>query len=853
MKRWTACSLTTAAACLFAAGTLLCAETPQRISQAIDPNNTVVLPHSVSPRIAPQFQTGSVSPATPIGGITLVFQPSPQQKAALDALVQAQQTPGSPEYHQWLTPAEYAARFGMSASDLAQVESWLESQGFNIDSVSASRVSITFSGTAEQVQNAFQTQLNRYLVDGRQHWANATNLSIPAALQGIVLSVQNLNDFRPHPNVRPAPLSALNPAPAFTSAQTGDHYLTPGDVATIYDINPAYQSGYDGTGETIAIVGQSAIAVSDIENFQKAAGLPVKDPTITFLSGTGTSTAVQGDEAESDLDIEYSGAIAKGATIDFIYVGNNSNDNVFNSLEYAITQDVAPVISISYGACELQMPQAQFASLEGYMKEAAAQGQTIVAAAGDDGSTACFENVASNKAPTAQQEALSVNYPASSDYVTGVGGTEFPAADVASGNSTYWQSASGSSDVISSALSYIPEKVWNDDSSQQGSQYALSSGGGGVSSFAKRPSWQTGVSGLPSGSYRLVPDVSLDSSNNYAPYLYCTSDSSAWSTGSPKQQASCDDGFRDSATGLLTAAGGTSFAAPIFAGMIAIVDQRTNSRQGVAAAELYSLASSAANYSLAFHDITSGGNQCTAGSSYCSSAGAAQYAATAGYDEASGLGSVDFYQLLSLWAAASGGGGTTSSGSFSLAAPGITVAQGSSGTSTITVTSSGTYAGKVGFAVSGTGLTDGCYTVGDASVAAGGAGTSTLTVYTSQSACAGISNPQSFTHSAGSTASNRSPFGGGVPLAAFGLGGILLLGLRRSRSKLGTILGCALLSVSLAGFAAGCGNSAGTVTNSSTGGTSTQVAKGSYTLTVTGTDTTTSSITASTTLTLTVN
>ena len=195
-------------------------------------------------------------------------------------------------------------------------------------------------------------------------------------------------------------------------------------------------------------------------------------------------------------------------------------------------------------------------------------------------------------------------------------------ADVAAGNTTYWESASGS-DLISSALSYIPEQAWNDDSAaigaKYGAQYALSSGGGGVSIFTPRPSWQTGVTGIASGSFRLVPDVSLASSAEYAPYLYCTSDTSSWTAG---QKASCNSGFRDSATQDLTAAGGTSFAAPIFAGMLAIINQKeSSSGQGVANKTLYSLAANSSTYASAFHDITSGGNQCTAGSSYCSAAG----------------------------------------------------------------------------------------------------------------------------------------------------------------------------------------------------------------------------------------
>jgi hypothetical protein len=233
-----------------------------------------------------------------------------------------------------------------------------------------------------------------------------------------------------------------------------------------------------------------------------------------------------------------------------------------------------------------------------------------------------------------------------------MGGTEFPAADVSSSNTTYWESASGS-DVVSSAKSYIPEQVWNDDSSSTastyGAQYALSSGGGGTSTLTARPSWQTGVTGIPSGSYRLVPDISLDSSGDNAGYLYCTSDST-----STKITGSCSNGFRDSSDQYLTVAGGTSFAAPIFAGMLALINQKENSTgQGLINSTLYTLAANSTTYSSAFHDITSGGNECTAGSSYCSSAGESEYYATTGYDEASGLGSVDLYNLLTAWPSSS--------------------------------------------------------------------------------------------------------------------------------------------------------------------------------------------------------
>lgn len=836
-----------------------------RVLQAINPNSAITLPGTVNPHAAARYDAGRLDPSTPIGGITLYFQPTAAQQAELDALVKAQQTPGSTEYHQWLTPGEYASRFGLSAADLGKIEGWIESQGFNIDRVSSSHTSITFSGTAEQVESAFQTEMHQYRIDGKTHFANATDLSIPAALAGVVQSVRNLNDFRPRPQVRFHTQSESMVTPAFTTSG-GDHFLTPKDISTIYDIDPAYSAGYTGTGQSIAVVGQSSISVSDIENFQNAAGLTVKDPTLVLVPNSGTAAVSSGDEAESDLDLEYAGGIGRGANIYFVYVGNSPNYNVFDAVQYAIDNKLSPVISISYGTCETEMSSSSYSTMESLLEQGASQGQSIIAAAGDEGSTDCFYPQGKTGLTTAQQEALAVNYPASSAYATGMGGTEFPAGDVSASNSTYWGSSSGS-DVVSSALTYIPEVVWNDDNAAFAAQYGadavLSSGGGGVSVFTTRPSWQTGVPGIASGGYRLVPDLSLDSSASNAGYLYCTSDTSAWSSG---QKASCNSGFRDSSSGDLTIAGGTSFATPIFAGMLAIINQKVNSTgQGVANATLYSLAANASTYASAFHDITSGTNKCTAGSTYCSAAGESEYSATTGYDEASGLGSVDFENLLTVWP----GGSSTStsggspSGTFTLAAGNVSVAQGGSGTSTVTVSSQNSFAGTVGLTLTGSSslASYGCYTVSSATVSAGGAYTGTLTVYTSQNACSAASGVHSFfrasTARAASTQSDR-PIGHSIPVSAAALAGVLFFSFRRFRKNVWTLFGCTIL-ILLLGFSVGCGGSAGTATTSnssspsSTGSaTTTDVPAGTYTLTLTGVDTADSSITASTTLTLTV-
>jgi subtilase family serine protease len=649
------------------------AQQPQARIAAIDSSSRATLVGSRPAAAKSATDTGRMSPAAKLEGVTVVFSRSQAQEAALQALLTAQQTPGSPEYHQWLTPDQFGAQFGMADADIAKVESWLQQQGFTVTGVSRSRSRITFSGSVGQIESAFGTEMHTYTAGGESHFAPSSDLSVPAALLGSVQTVANLSDFRPHSHVRVGPAQAVHGN--FTSGVTGNHYLTPKDVDTIYDINPAYSAGYTGTGQTIAIVGQSAVATTDITNFQTAAGLTTKNPNIVQVPNSGASTVYTGDELESDLDLEYSGAMAPGATIDFVYVGSDTNLSALDAITYAVDQGIGSIISSSYGDCEYDFGSVNYKSYNDVLGEAASQGQTVISAAGDDGSTDCY---ADTNLATTQRTALGVDFPGSSPYVTSVGGTEFSAANVAAGNSTYWTAASGSTDSIESAVSYIPEGVWNDDALGGG----LSSGGGGVSLFTPQPTWQANVAGSPSGSNRMVPDIALDASPYNAGYLYCTSDTTGWSSG---QVASCNSGFRDSSTQDLTVAGGTSFAAPIFAGMVAVINQARGFTTGQASVNntLYGLASNSANYASAFHDITSGTNECTAGGTYCAGAGETEYAAGPGYDEASGLGSVDLYHLLTLWPDVAGSNALASS--TTVIAATATVAPSTNDVITITV------------------------------------------------------------------------------------------------------------------------------------------------------------------------
>lgn len=615
-----------------------------RLAGPVTGGPQVVLGGSRPARVAMAQDLGSVSNDMALQGITLVFKRTAAQEADLQTLLAAQQDPTSPQYHQWLTPDQFAARFGVADSDIAKVETWLQAEGFSVDRVARSRNHINFSGQASQVAQAFGAALHYYNVDGAKHFAPVQDLAVPSALGSLVSTVLNVSDLRPHSALRHmVPATQSN----FTSNVTQDNYLTPLDIATMYDLNSVYSSGFNGSGQSIAVIAQSLIDPTDVARFQKAAGLPSNLPTMVLVPNTGVASIEQdGDEAESDLDVEYAAGIARGASIFLVYTGDSPNSQgAFQSLMYAVDEDIAPVISSSYTDCEYDANLEQGGSLVSSMSslaaQANAQGQTIVAATGDSGSTACYGYT---NLLNSQQYGLSVNVPGDLANVTGMGGTQMASGDSTGGNTTYWTAASGS-DVVSSLKSYVPEVVWNEDSSA----YGLSSGGGGSSLYVARPSWQTGVPGIPAGNYRLVPDLSLLSASGTPGYLLCTSDASALQ--SFNISSTCTNGFRDSATGVLVGGyGGTSFAAPIFAGMVAILNQATRSNgQGNINPTLYSLASNATTYASVFHDITSGTNACTAGIQYCTTAGASGFSAGTGYDQATGLGSVDFAKLLAAW------------------------------------------------------------------------------------------------------------------------------------------------------------------------------------------------------------
>jgi uncharacterized protein (TIGR03437 family) len=594
------------AVCVLVFAPVLVLAQQDRIPGSIEGARTVVLRGNVNPKAQPKFDRGPVDPSLKLDLVTLALKPTPAQQADLEQLLSEQQDRSSANYHRWLTPEQYAERFGLSPGDIGKVRSWLVSQGFTVTYVARGRNWMTFSGTAAQVTRAFHTEIDRYEVDGKLYFANATEPSIPAALEPVVLGILGLDDFHLKPShARYWANSKQNPSrPEFT-ATDGAHYLVPDDIATIYDITRLYQAGFDGSGQHIVVAGQSDISLSDIATFRTGI-LPANVPQVLLIPGSADPgfTSAQG---EADLDVEWIGAVARNAQITYV-----NSTGVAYSAEYAISENLAPVISFSYTfGCEQALPSTALNTARSNIQQGNVQGITFLVASGDAGAAGCdpaFTN------PEATQ-GLGVSVPASVPEVTAVGGTEFN-----EGTGNYWSNTNSSTDA--SALSYIPEMAWNESPpfpSPAGFPSDLAASGGGFSTFYPQPSWQTGP-GLAIANARAVPDVALSAAGH--------------------------DAYVTVSGGQLEFDRGTSAATPVFAGIIALLNQYEGSNgQGNINQNLYRLAQTNI-----FHDITTGSNvvECVASSPDCTT-GSFGYFAGIGYDPVTGLGSVDAYNLVTEW------------------------------------------------------------------------------------------------------------------------------------------------------------------------------------------------------------
>ena len=676
-----------------------------RIAAEVDDSNLVTLQGNIHPLATEANDQGAAPASLELGRAILMLKSTSAQQAALDRLADDQQNPNSPDYHVWLTPAEYGEQFGIAPQDLAKINEWLERHGFTIEPQMAGRNLIMFSGTNAQLMEAFHTELHTYKVKGQNYTAISANPRIPAAFSEVILGFSP-NNFPVHAQHTATRMmkhtdsgwkDVAGAKPLVTLMENGSTYyaVSPYDLATIYNILPLWTAGIDGAGETIAIVADSNINPTDVDSFRSEFGLPKKKLNIINY---GPDPGRNGDEDEADLDVQWSGAVAKNATIDLV-VANDSyaSSGIFGSAAYVINNNIASLLNVSFGACEQAFGTAENQFINLTWEQAASQGITVLVASGDADAAGC------DRGNSIAYNGDAANGLSSTPYNVSVGGTDF------SGNfpkpSKYW-SATNNPTTQQSVLSYIPETPWNDscanpmvlaavrangttkdattlalcnDDSPKVQQFLNTVGGGGAASNCAiggpdptnpcisgypKPAWQSGVPGIPKDGVRDTPDVSLMAGNGLwsSFYLACDSDAS----GGP-----CN-------TTSYIAAGGTSFATPIFAGMLALAQQKQQAAglgnvnyvlYKLAAAEYKDSSSTACissnvmeGNSCIFYDITEGSNStpCLTFTLDCSTGNAIEqlgiltgYDAKPGYDLASGLGTINTYNLVEKWDTAS--------------------------------------------------------------------------------------------------------------------------------------------------------------------------------------------------------
>jgi len=637
--------------------------------------------------------------------MVLLLQRSTEQEQSLRQLLDQQQTRGSGNFHGWLTPEQFGKQFGPSDADLQAVTDWLTAQGFQIGKVAAGRTAIEFSGNAAQVRSAFHTEIHRFVLNGEEHFANVSDPEIPTALSPVVAGVVALHNFPRQAHVKKLGVfrrdlvsGQVSPLVTYGTGSTPNFAVGPGDFAKIYNV----PSTPDGSGQTIAVVGQSNINLQDICDFRTLFGLQPACPAYTdpntgnlqvILNGPDPGLS-QPDEGESVLDVEWAGAIAPKANIRFVVTQSATTDpylmigGVDLSALYIVDNNLAPILSESYGICEAFLGSTGNAFYNALWQQAAAEGITVAVSSGDSGSAGCDPDP-SGVSPNAAIDGVSVSGIASTPYNVAVGGTDF---DSSTQNSTYWSTTSG---TVNSAMKYMPETTWNDSTcaisyptspctavDSQGAD--LTATGGGPSNCATsssssctggygKPAYQMGAITPGTAGYttRLIPDLSFFASNgqNNVALVTCDSDSKDQGGGA------C---ALTSTSAVFTLVGGTSASTPAFAGVMALVNQQTGQRQGNANYALYGLANLDANYTTGkcassagqtpasgcvFNDVTKGNNSvaCVAGSKNCSNTGstgfgvliyqgsAAAFTTGNGYDLATGLGSINVSNLLAKW------------------------------------------------------------------------------------------------------------------------------------------------------------------------------------------------------------
>jgi subtilase family serine protease len=731
-----------------------------RITTDVNELSRMTLRGNVPSLARAEFDQGEAEPSTQLTHMRLVLSRSSEQQAALDAYLAQLQDKSSPNYHKGLTPEQFGQLYGPVDSDLAALVAWLESHGLTVETISPGRTNIAFNGTVNQVEEAFHTSIHSFLLnqgqDGEQQfYSNTLDPQIPSALAAVVKGIAHLNTIHPRPHNVRGSMGTFNPGtrrmelanavsangarPNFTtgSGTTASPYtlwMVPGDAATIYDtpnsFNANFTSGtsYTGAGVKIGIGGDAAINASIVADYRSMFLGNSTQPILNYCTSSNSCSTTPGygyiasDADEAYLDTELSGGMAPGATI-YYY----ASPDLDTGIDAAITANVVDIFSLSFGECELDNGSSENALINGFWEQAATQLIAVTVSAGDSGSAGCdYPSTNSGGNVPDAVGGLAVSGYASTPYNIAVGGTDF--YTLWTTNAVFEQyvnlsnegTSSNNYDYYRTALSYIPESTWNDSSfydttisadvplSDAGQGYPTSdnnivAGSGGASTIYSRPTWQTGTGTFDSGGMRDLPDVSLMSGNGFdsATWLVCTADTERVSGTTYTENCTTQNG-----SFYFSGFGGTSTAAPAFAGIMALVQQKYGSRLGQAATELYALYNGS-HSSAIFHDVTVGNNSvpCNSSTPNCvdNTAGyyfESGYNTTTGYDLATGLGSVDATQLVKYWSSGTGSATASVGVTVNTAQPVTTVeiisvtvtVSGASGTPTGTVSmTSGSY------------------------------------------------------------------------------------------------------------------------------------------------------------------
>ncbi len=717
------------AACALAA-TLPCAAAAQaprpRITKAVDDSVRVALPGSISPLARPEFDLGEVPAATQLTSVKLLLKRSPEQAAALTAYLEQLQQSSSPNFHRWLTPDQFGQLYGPADEDIAAITGWLESEGLTGVSADKGRIAIQFSGNAAQIERVFQTSIHSFKNGSREFLSNTTDPRIPAALSPVVAGIYDLSDLQPTSHLVYGPDGRYNPAlkklvtrdtapgsahPELTGKNGTFLYITAADGATLYNtpnktLNANFTSGatYDGTGATIGVGGTSPIDTSIVVNYRTLFLGDKKAPTVTNDDATSTNA-----QNEAYLDLDVSGGMAPGATQHFYTAPKLST-----AITHMLSDNSVDVFNLSFGECEFNLGATLNQAYLGYWQQAAGQGISVTVSSGDSDSAGC-----DGKDDYPAYLGLAVNGLASTPYNLAIGGTD--TYGLVTDFSTY-VGTTEDSNYFRSLLKPIPESPWNDSQVAPGpisqavaatGRYSINGGGGGASSCSMetlsgdayvctsgyaKPSWQKGT-GVPADKVRDLPDLSLMAGPGY--------DSGAWLVCT---ESGGDCSVNSSGEFFFSGIGGTSASAPAFAGILALIRQKTGDRLGQAANEIYSLFNGP-HAGAIFNDITTGNNSppCQQPNSIYPSPNCVKntvgnyfesgYNAGTGYDQATGLGSVNATNLISYWSVPNGTATATvavqPASSSILRGASLSVAitvSGGSGTPAGTVTlSSGTY------------------------------------------------------------------------------------------------------------------------------------------------------------------